>query len=97
MQSFNRCYRIASENEVVSKCLHCQYANVVFQENRQDLMLKTAELVAVHDIRGSWTASKRKPFSAAVCNILRCMEGSLCPVNPIWRILPAFLASKTAS
>src|SRR5260221_1130046 len=53
-------YGIAAENEVVSKCLHCQYANVVFQENRQDLMLKTAELVAVHDIKRELDRLKTK-------------------------------------
>src|SRR5258708_33652298 len=81
MQSFNGRYGIAAENEVVSKCLHCQYANVVFQENRQDLMLKAAELVAVHNIERELDRFKTKAIFGSRLQHPEMHEGIFVPVE----------------
>src|SRR5882724_10594331 len=45
---------------------------------------------------GIWTVSNWKPLARAVSNMCRWMRGSLCPVKPVKRSLPAFFASSSA-
>src|SRR2546422_6570174 len=45
---------------------------------------------------GICTVSKTKPWSRATSSMYKWMWGSLCPVKPIYRILPALCPSTSA-
>ena len=50
METFDGRYGVAAENEGITKCLHCQHADVVLEQDGEHLVLEATKM-RVHDVQ----------------------------------------------